>query len=184
MNMLRAHLPAIRFAAIFSQESSTIDWACEKAQKHWGEIFLQSADIEFDVTSYYDQSMGQGLLKRLVGFRDLVDPTELVTSKLQGIEWENAFRLENPSDVERPLNIDPGYLTEAKVVLMTTKDRDHRLYIGQGIYAEITLRYQLPGKWDALRWTYPDYKLDEYHQFFFTCRDRLRRDLQQLAKSS
>lgn len=182
--MLRDHLPSIRFAAIFSQDSSSIDWACKKAEEQWGDIFLQSADIEFSVTPYYDESMGKGLLKRLIAFRDLVDPTELVRSKLQGIEWENTFRKENPSAVARPLNVDPGYLTEAKVVLMTTKDRDHRLYVGQGIYAEITLRYQLPGKWESMRWTYPDYKLDEYHQFFFACRDQLRKDLQQLARSS
>ena len=85
---------------------------------------------------------------------------------------------------ERPLNIDPGYLTEAKVVLMTTKDRDHRLYVGKGIYAEVTLFFQLPGKWMSSRWTYPDYKCEAWHEFFFACRDYLRQHLQQQPKCS
>ena len=182
--MPRPHLPSLRFAAIFSQQTSAIDWACQRAAQTWGEVVIQSADIDFDMTSYYDAAMGPGLKKRLVAFKNLVDPVELVSSKRQAIEWEKAFRHECEHSVERPLNIDPGYLTEAKVVLMTTKDRDHRLYMGEGIFAEITLFYQLPGKWISSRWTYPDFKRDDYHEFFFECREHLRKDLQQRLSSS
>jgi hypothetical protein len=50
----------------------------------------------------------------------------------------------------RPLNLDPGYLTEAKLVLATTKDRNHRLYLDRGIFAEVTLCYQRGGSgWRA-----------------------------------
>ena len=66
---------------------------------------------------------------------------------------------------------------------MTTKDRDHRLYLGDGIYGEVTLFYQLPGRWVSSRWTYPDYKLEEFHRFFFTCRDYLRECLQPTPSS-
>lgn len=182
--MLRTHLPSLRFAAIFSQDVSAIDWACEQASLSWGPILRQSTDIDFDMTSYYESTMGPGLKKRLVAFRPLIDPTELVTCKRQAIDWEANYREQSQSSVPRPLNIDPGYLTEAKVVLMTTKDRDHRLYVGQGIYAEVTLFFQVPGKWSASRWTYPDFRLPEYHAFFSACRQDLRADLQQRPLSS
>ncbi len=182
--MLRTHLPSLRFAAVFSQEPSAIDWACERAAQSWGPILRQSLDFDFNMTDYYTSSMGGGLKKRLIAFQSLVDPEELVASKHQAIHWEQKYRDGQPPGVPRPLNIDPGYLTEAKVVLMTTKDRDHRLYVGKGIYAEVTLFYQLPGKWVASRWTYPDYRMPEYHDFFSACRLDLRAGLQQPTRPS
>lgn len=178
----KPHLPALRFAAIFSQRSEAIDWACQQAAGEWGEILLQSADIEFNLTSYYKATMGESLVKRLVAFTDLVDPVQLVESKNRSNAWEAEYREIGNDWASRPVNIDPGYLTEAKVVLMTTKDRDHRLYMGDGIYAEVTLFYQVPGKWAGSRWTYPDYQMEEFHEFFFTCRDYLRKCLQQTQK--
>ena len=60
-----------------------------------------------------------------------------------------------------------------KLVLATTKDRDHRLYLGEGIYAEVTLHYQ-GGAWRARPWTYPDCARGDYHEFFLRCREHLR----------
>ena len=73
----------------------------------------------------------------------------------------------------RPLNLDPGYITEAKLVLASTKDRDHRLYLDRGIFAECTLHYR-QGIWQLRPWTYPDYQRADYHAFFLACRDYLR----------
>jgi hypothetical protein len=80
----------------------------------------------------------------------------------------------------RPLNLDPGYVSEAKLVLATTKDRDHRLYLQRGIYAEVTLHYY-HRKWTPRDWTYPDYRSDEYHLFLDKCRDYLRQRLRQAS---
>jgi hypothetical protein len=66
-------------------------------------------------------------------------------------------------------------LTEAKLVLATTKDRDHRLYLGRGIFAEVTLYYQRTAGWQTREWTYPDYRSAAYQAFFQQCRDYLRR---------
>lgn len=173
----KPHIPSLRFAAIFSQQVEAIDWAVRRASEQWGPTWLESPDFEFDQTSFYDRSMGSGLKKRLVAYEALVDPTDLVVAKTESNRWEKEFLQAGNGWAVRPLNIDPGYLTEAKVVLMTTKDRDHRLYMGDGIYAEVTLFFQLPGQWVSSRWTYPDYKLEGYHEFFFRCRDYLRQRL-------
>ena len=76
--------------------------------------------------------------------------------------------------VARPLNLDPGYLTEAKLVLASTKDHAHRIYLSQGIYAEVTLSYRR-GRWRHHDWTYPDYQRGDYQAFFDQCRDYFRR---------
>lgn len=76
--------------------------------------------------------------------------------------------------VARPLNLDPGYLTEAKLVLASTKDHAHRIYLSQGIYAEVTLSFRR-GHWRHHDWTYPDYRRADYHAFFTQCRDYFRR---------
>ena len=63
------------------------------------------------------------------------------------------------------MNLDPGYITPAKLVLASTKDHAHRLYLADGIYAEVTLAFR--GKqWQPLEWTYPDYRRADFQEFF------------------
>ena len=122
--------------------------------------------------------MGIDLKKQLLAFTPLMDPEELPNTKLLSNDWEREFAKIAAGSIPRPINIDPGYLTEAKLVLATTKDRDHRIYLGKGIYAEITLFYH-QRQWRTSRWTYPDYQQPSYFDFFSQCRDFLR---QQFAK--
>jgi hypothetical protein len=99
---------------------------------------------------------------------------------LQANAWEEEYRASAEHSESRPLNIDPGYLTEAKLVLASTKDRDHRIYLSQGIFAEVTLHFARGG-WQARPWTYPDYQRADYHAFFTTCRDYLRQRYRESA---
>ena len=107
---------------------------------------------------------------------------ELVDRKRTAIAWEAEYAKQGGHSVTRPLNLDPGYLTEAKLVLATTKDRDHRLYLGQGIFGEVTLAYR-HGEWSKNPWTYPDYQSAEYHQFFGECRRYFREQKRRSAHS-
>ena len=77
---------------------------------------------------------------------------------------------------QRRVNLDPGYIDLAKLVLATTKDQQHRLYLGQGIYAEVTLRFT-GGRFVPWEWTYPDYRTPEYLAFFDAVRRRYRQQL-------
>jgi hypothetical protein len=72
----------------------------------------------------------------------------------------------------RPLNLDPGYITPAKLLLASTKDHAHRIYLAEGIYAEITLMFR-QRRWQPTEWTYPDYRRDDYQEFFSQCREWL-----------
>jgi hypothetical protein len=78
--------------------------------------------------------------------------------------------------VQRPVNLDPGYLEQSKIVLASTKNFFHRILISRGIYAEVTLHYQ--GKrWNSFPWTFPDYDSEKYHPFFTALRENYRRQL-------
>jgi hypothetical protein len=91
--------------------------------------------------------------------------------------------LEAGSSVEdrRQVNIDPGYVSLSKLVLATTKNHAHRIYLSDGIYAEVTLHYR-DGAFRGYPWTYPDYASSEYCALFQKVRDLYRRQLRQQAE--
>ena len=110
----------------------------------------------------------------------MIDPGELadIKHKTNQIEQKLADKLE--TDLPRPVNLDPGVIEPSKLVLATTKNYSHRIYIGKQMYAEVTLIFDR-GSWQSLPYTYPDYKLANYHNFFSKVRTRL---LEQLKSNS
>jgi hypothetical protein len=117
--------------------------------------------------------MGSDLKKRFWAIADPIDPGQLAAIKLTTNLWEAEYAGAGLHAEPRPLNLDPGYLTLAKLVLASTKDHAHRIYLGDGIYAEVTLAYRRGG-WQAFDWTYPDYRREDYQAFFTHCRELLR----------
>ena len=167
--------PVIRFCAVISKDQRVRDQAIERLADQWGAIAQRKGPFPFIAGGYYTASMGDGLMKDLISFSDPVDCESLADWKL----WTNQLERElltNPLDVQRPLNLDPGYITQAKLVLATTKDRDHRIYLRDGIFGEITLTYRAK-KWVHHRWTYPDYRADNVAAFATECRNHLREKL-------
>ncbi len=77
----------------------------------------------------------------LAAFSDQIMPTDLPEIKHHTNFLERQLADTGSYVEERPLNIDPSYLTLAKFVLATTKDAAHRLYLDNGIFGEITLKY-------------------------------------------
>jgi hypothetical protein len=160
--------------AAFSRHAEALDWARQTAEVAWGPVALESERFDHRETDYYETSMGPDLKKCFFAFESLIDPAELVQCKLASNRWERDYQQIGRHPESRPLNLDPGYLTQAKLVLATTKDRDHRIYLDRGIFAEVTLHFQR-GAWQPRPWTYPDYQRADYHEFFTRCRDFLRR---------
>jgi hypothetical protein len=138
----------------------------------FGAIDVESAVIPFGFTSYYEGEMGPALLRQFVAFRSLVDPGRLAEVKLVTNAIEQRFTVDRGGRRARAANLDPGYLTPAKLVLATTKDSGHRVYLGLGIYAEATLGYH-HGTWHAHPWTYPDYASGAYDGFLANARAAL-----------
>jgi hypothetical protein len=141
----------------------------------FGPIDLESAAIPFGYTDYYANEMGDGLFKVLFSFQNLVGPDELSRHKCLTDKIEAEFKSREIS-VPRPVNLDPGYLELSKLVLASTKNFYHRIYLKDGIYAEITLYYQ-DKKFRALPWTFPDYQSEAYQTFFQQVRQRYAEQL-------
>ena len=165
MGTIREHPKVLAVMAVFSSSEQAIAWGLAQAEANWGPLALKSELFSFEETQYYESAMGKPLQKQLLAFERRFLPDELPQRKRQTNAWEAAYATEHPSDVTRPLNLDPGYLTEAKLILATTKDRDHRIYLADGVFAECTLYFHR-GAWRNRDWTYPDYQKPEYHQFF------------------
>jgi len=167
-----APTPVLLLMAAFSRYDEALDWGRGRAVAAWGPVVLQSEPFTFAQTDYYQATMGPDLRKIFWAFERLIDPETLVDLKLQTNQWEDDYAAIRRHPEARPLNLDPGYMTLAKLVLASTKDFTHRIYLGRGIYAEATLYYRRH-QWQHHEWTFPDYRRDDYQQFFSRCRDYL-----------
>ncbi len=173
MGQINTPRPVLLIVAVVSRYESAISWFRQRAETQWGEAALSSEPFSFDNTDYYEKTMGSELKKAFMTFEELIDPADIAEIKCLTNRWEEEYASQSDHEEPRPLNLDPGYLTLAKLVLATTKDRDHRIYLNHGIYAETTL-YYYHGNWTGREWTYPDYMRDDFHVFFARCRDYLR----------
>jgi len=173
MGDIRAHRPVMVIVAAFSRYDAALDWARQTCSDAWGPVTRESPRFTFDETTFYERAMGAGLKKTFFVFAHLADPGELPDWKHQTNQWEQQFAATHDFPEQRPLNLDPGYVTEAKLVLASTKDRDHRIYLRRGIFAENTLFFH-GGHWKTRPWTYPDYRRVDYHEFLTACRVDLR----------
>src|SRR5262245_12071283 len=116
--------------------------------------------------------MGPGLKKQFLAFEQLMDSAALASVKRETNDWESEYAVAEQHAEARPLNLDPGYITPAKLVLASTKDHAHRIYLRDGIHAEVTLVYR-NRQWQPMEWTYPDYRRADYQTFFTQCREYL-----------
>ena len=131
----------------------------------FGAIDMISPWFDFDFTHYYEPEMGRPLFRRLLVFQHLIDQEELAGIKLR----TNAIETQLAMNARRRVNIDPGYLLYERFVLASGKNYSHRIYIGRGIYADLTLVYQ-KGAFQTLDWTYPDYKDQAMRSFLIQVR--------------
>ena len=130
-------------------------------KKRFGPVDFQSQTLDFSHTNYYEKEFGKGLKRSFISFGRLIAPDSLariknITNSIERKLSKNACRL---------INIDPGYLDLPKLILASTKDYNHRIYIGKGIFAEITLFYE-GDTFKPWQWTYPDYRTDDYIKIF------------------
>jgi Domain of unknown function (DUF4416) len=172
------------FVGMLSPDPALFNVCAEILCEKYGIIDYQSDVLPWDKTDYYREEMGDGIARKIVFFERLLDPTELPKIKLYTNEIENDFALRTGDILRRRINLDPGYMTEAKVVLATTKDFSHRIYIGSNIYAEVTLRYSIQNRgFTPCDYTYPDYRTDQYRTVFNKARELLRAELHHAYES-
>jgi len=142
----------------------------------FGQADFASSVWPFDQTDYYNDQTGSKILRQFISFDRLIDPGLLADIKHKTNKLEQDLALQMDIDLPRPINLDPGFIEPSKLVLASTKNYSHRIYIGQKMYAEVTLIFD-KGRWRPLEHTYPDYKQPCYFDFFTKVRTRLLEQL-------
>ena len=165
--------PVKLICGIISADESLMTSAVDEMTSRHGPVDLDSGLFPFDMTDYYAAEMGGNLLRKFVSFERLIDPSDIVVIKLGTNAIEKNMAGEERGVVRRRINLDPGYVTPAKLVLATTKDFAHRIYLGRSIYAEVTLQFSSRGGIRSFPWTYPDFASDRYTSFLQSVRERL-----------
>ena len=138
----------------------------------FGDLEAQSVVYDFNHSDYYESEMGPNLQKQFFSFNELMQMDQLIKRKRFAIAAENQFSLNG----KRRVNIDPAYLELSKLVVATTKNYGHRIYLGQGIYGDVQLRFR-NGEFVANEWTYPDYNSAPVISFLKNVRDVYFRQL-------
>jgi hypothetical protein len=141
-----------------------------------GNVAARTDPGPFLHTRYYDKEMGEGLLRCFLLFDPMLERDSLPDVKLKTNEIEIAYSI----DGKRTVNIDPGYLSLEQVVLATTKGHAHRLYLGKGIFGDLTLMFA-DGTFRTLPWTYPDYGSIELIDMFNRWREAYKRRLRSMV---
>ena len=165
--------PVMLVLAAFSRHAAALAWVRERLEQDFGPVAQASEPFDFHQTRYYEPTMGAGLRKQFFGFRRLVRADCLPAVKLRSNELERALAESGAFPEARPLNLDPGLLSLGKFQLATTKDQAHRIYLRDGIFAEVTLRFHA-GAFEPWPWTYADYREPGVRAFLKELRDLYR----------
>lgn len=144
--------PVKLVASLFTGEPALFRSAFERLVGEFGPIDILTEPLAFSTTDYYEEEFGGGLARKLASFERLILPEELSSVKLFTNRLEDEFTVEG----KRRINIDPGYMTLDKFVLASCKNFSHRIYVGDGVYADLTLLYEYGG-FKSLPWSYSDY---------------------------
>jgi hypothetical protein len=163
MGTIQRTIPKVKlFCGIIFNDRAIADRAIALLGKKFGPVDLVSSVFPFDKTDFYTEEMGSGLKKMFISFVRLIRRERIAGIKAAANRIELKLSSGMPG---RKVNLDPGFVTEANVCLATTKDFQHRVYVGSGIFVENTLRFRR-GRWDDWEWTYPDYRSDDYKRWF------------------
>jgi len=168
--------PVKLFVGILSSDNTLLEEVEYLLAKRLGKVDIKSEIFPFDFTDYYKKDMGTNISRQFLCFKELINPEELSDIKIWTNELENEIKCYRKSDVARPINLDPGYLTHCNLIIASAKDYYHRIHLQNGIYAEVTLFYQHE-VFKNLPWTYPDFQTEEYKNFFLKVRTLYAKDI-------
>lgn len=131
---------------------------------------MESQPLPWEYSDYYKEELGSPIQRRFLFFRNMINRENLSDIKLATNEIEERLS----TGGKRNINLDPGYLTPYNVILASTKNYSHRIYVGKGIFAEVTLIYKdKDDRYQPHLFTYRDYASDEYAEIFSRARKLL-----------
>jgi len=169
---LKEAKPVKLIIGILAADEECCKIAVEAITDEFGKADFVSDVWAFEQTDYYKEQTGEHILRQFVSIEKLIDPGKLAKIKHKTNKLEQKLAGKVDCELPRPINLDPGIIEPSKLVLATTKNYSHRIYIGPKMYAEVTLIYD-KGHWRPFEYTYPDYRQQRYFDFFGKVRNRL-----------
>jgi hypothetical protein len=161
--------PVLLFCGLLAASKERLDLSIKDLSTRFGPLLDRSPLLPWNFSHYYEKEIGKPLLRQFVFFEKKISPDRLAGIKRETIGMESSLSETREGKQCRTINIDPGYLAPAKVVLATAKDFAHRIYLSDGIYAEVTLLF-LKNRFTPLPHTYPDFRSESYIEIFNNAR--------------
>ena len=175
--------PAKLIISMFTSDKCLFNPYKEELIKRFGEVDIESNDQPFNFTDYYKEEIGENIIQKLLSFSTLIRQDELAEIKIITNDLENnnidKNIKKNTTYYKRKINLDPGYIILDKYILASTKNGPSRIYLDQGIYAEITLRFINKTFVPCDEYTYPNYKTSEYIDFLNSVRLKYKLQLRE-----
>jgi len=172
MSRVKESEPALLFVGMLYSDPAVLNHVQQTLEREFGGALLVSPSSQWDYSLHYKDELGWPLLRQFVFFKNVIDPETLADIKVKTNEIEDSFS----DNGKRQINLDPGYLTLAKIVLASTKNYAHRVYLRKGIYGEITLFYQ-DGIFKPHIFTYRDYQEKSCIDMFMHARKLFKKQL-------
>jgi hypothetical protein len=179
MGAIRQFNPVKLFVGVLVSHTKLIPEVEQRLTALLGPIDHRSDVIPFDFTDYYEAEMGAIIDRVFFSFERLIEADQLPEIKRQANRLEEEL---SPllASAKRPVNLDPGYVELAKVILASTKNFYHRIYLGAGIFGEVTMHFK-NNTFQFFPWTYPDYQSKDYQEFFLRIRQLYRSQLRTMC---
>lgn len=177
MGAITTPLPVKAIIGVLTADPDLLPTVYTELTHRLGAIDYVSELMPFTSTVYYETEMGPDIQRQFISFERLVDAGTLAEMKLFTNSVEQTFAVRKSETNARRVNLDAGYICLAKLVLASTKDHAHRIYLSDGIYAEITLRFYRK-TFQPWEWSYPDYRLPTYIAIFNHIRRIYRNQLE------
>lgn len=179
MGSIRAFNPVKLFVGVLISHENLLGDVESQLSSNYGPVDHRSPVLPFTFTDYYRHETGDQILRVFLSFELLIDGGQLPEIKRYTNILEETLAASDKT-VKRPVNLDPGYLEHSKVILASTKNFYHRMYLSRGIFGEVTMHFR-NGAYEFFPWTYPDYKSTEYQRFFLELRTIYREQLRRLC---
>jgi len=164
--------PVKLFAGILYSDENLLNDGLNLLEKEFGTIDFRSRNFEFKVSDYYVEEMGRPIYRIFISFEKLIDPADLANIKLRTNSIEERISIKG----KRRVNIDSGYMDYDKVVLASAKYNGQKIYLKDGIWADLTLRWE-KGDFYPYPWSFPDFKQGVYNDVFREMRRLYKRDI-------
>jgi len=179
MGSIRNFNPVKLFVGILVSTGDLIAEVETRLCSQYGPVDYRSPVLPFTFTDYYREETGDDIHRLFLSFERLIEADSLPEIKHHTNALEAEFAA-GSAGVKRPVNLDPGYIEHAKVILASTKNFYHRMYLSGGIFGEVTMHFR-NGAYEFFPWTYPDYKSAEYQTFFRELRALYRGQLRSMC---